>query len=273
MSSRLLVLESDAYDNRANVPKEWFDLMESLPEAESRRFLHCCHDEFEGKVFTGFGDRNICSEFPIPNGWRDLYWPTIRGFDPGVTGAGWIWVSAVVGVERMRAAGWPELPEEVRNGHLVVWWEYQPREIAIEEQVEKVKAWDRGMAITFTAIDPSDARQNTGRGLRTTAELCEDLGIEGTQKAPNDETAFILVVNQDFLSQRVWVQDCCQTLIRQLRDESYDPKAQPGTVKRKNARQFHVLSAYKYARMLEPELLSAKAPERKRGQTKSKTGY
>lgn len=274
MNSPILVLESDAYDNRANVPREWFDAMEALPEAESRRFLHCCHDEFEGRVFTSFGECNICKQFPVPYAWRGVSWPTIRGFDPGVTGAGWIWVSAVTGIEILRASrGWADLPDGMENGHLVVWWEYQPREVQIESQVAKVKGWDRGIPIQFTGIDPSDARQNTGRGLRTTGELLEDLGLTPVTKAPNDETAFILLANQDFASGRAWIQDCCQNLIRQLRDEVYDSNAKPGAAKRKYARQFHTLSAYKYARMLEPELLSGKQAERRQGKTGSKTGY
>lgn len=268
--SSLLVLESDARDNRANIPAEWFERMEALPEAESRRYLRCCHDDFKGKVFTLFTEANICPRFPIPKSW-----PIVRGCDPGVTGAGWVWISAVTGLAKLRQEGWPGLPEDLRDGHTVTWHCWQPRSVPIEEVAAQVTEWDKGLTVLFTGIDPSDARQQTGRGLKTTAELLTDLNMGPIVKAPNDETAFILKANQGFVSRRDWITANCVDLIRQLRSDVWDDRAGPGVARRKYAREFHVLAAWKYARMLEPELLSAGPIPREKPKhpTRNRTGY
>ena len=300
-ASRLLVLESDAYDNRANIPPAWFQRMEALPKAESRRFLRCSHDDFEGRVFTAFAPERVVPVFTIPR-----VWPFVRAFDPGVVGCGWVWLTVAVDVNRFRQDGW-EVPEQVRDGCVIAFDEYAPEAVPIEAQVREVLRRD-GAAIRkggerkplvpiFTAIDPGDARQQTGQGIMNTADLIkrtlyglrgQALGLSGTfydyargevlpdfgplRKAPNDETAFILKAQQGLAAGMYLFTGNCQGLIRQVREEAYDETAQ-GERRRKYAKRFHLLAAWKYGIMMEPELLNYEPLVRAQGYTSSRTGY
>jgi hypothetical protein len=294
-ASRTLVLESDAYDNQQNIPPAWFQRMEALPKAESRRFLHCCHDDFEGRVFTAFAPERVIPLFPVPSSW-----PMVRGFDPGVVGCGWVWLAVAEQVERYRRKG-ASLPEPVREGCVIAFDEYSPQAAPIEEQVKHVLEVDRrtNVEVFYTAIDPSDARQQTGQGIMNTADLIkrtlyrlrgrtldsfdapydyaerEELPEFGPlRKAPNDETAFILKAQQGLAEGRYLFTDNCPKLIRQLREESYEENAQ-GERRRRYAKRFHLLAAWKYGIMLEPELLTSEPPQRERPRypTSSRTGY
>ena len=233
-----------------------------------------------GRVWTAFSAANVCEEFPIPAR-PELAWPFIRGLDPGIRGTGWVWVAGVRHVDRLRKMGWPGLPAQMRDGDLVYFCEYEAHDVAIEEQVLAVLARDgrtakgRQLAPVFTAIDPSDARQQTGRGLRSMGELAGDLGIGAIVKAPNSERAFIAKFQQMFLDRRVWVMENCTILRRQLMEDIWDEKAvRDGDPVRKFSHQFHTLAAAKYALLMEPELLAAGVAERKKGTGASKqTGY
>ena len=300
--SRLLVLESDAYDNRENIPPVWFQRMEALPEAESRRFLYCCHDDFEGRVFTAFAPERVIPFFGIPG-----TWPFVRAFDPGVVGCGWVWLTVAVHVNRLRREGWG-FPEPVRDGCVIAFDEYSPASVPVEEQVREVLRRD-GAAINrgrdrkplvpiFTAIDPGDARQQTGQGIRNTADLVKRTvyGLRGQalhprdalydygrgealpdfgplRKAPNDETAFILRAQQGLATGMYLFTANCQGLVRQVREEAYDESAS-GERRRKYAKRFHLLAAWKYGIMLEPELLTYEPPRRYQGRgANPTTGY
>jgi hypothetical protein len=282
-ANRLLVLESDAYDNRANIPPAWFQRMEALPKAESRRFLRCCHDDFEGRVFTAFAPERVIPPFVIPR-----VWPFVRAFDPGVVGCGWVWLTLAVDADRFRRDGW-EISEQVRDGCVIAFDEYAPEAVPIEAQVREVLRRERAaisrgdrrkpLLPLFTAIDPSDARQQTGRGIMNTADLIkrtlyglrgQALALSGIcydyargevlpdfgplRKAPNDETAFILKAQQGLAAGMYLFTGNCQHLIRQVREEAYEETAQ-GERRRKYAKRFHLLAAWKYGIMLEPELL------------------
>jgi hypothetical protein len=292
-ASRLLVLESDAYDNRENIPPAWFERMEALPKAESRRFLHCCHDDFEGRVFTAFTPERVIPWFMIPKAWR-----FVRAFDPGVVGCGWVWFTLAVHVNRFREQGW-KFPEQVRDGCVIAFNEYAPESVPVEQQVRRVLEVDRasGIEIIFTAIDPGDARQQTGRGIMNTADLIKRTlyGLRGgdldpsdarydyaraeklpdfgpLRKAPNDETAFILKAQQGLADGMYLFTERCKGLIRQLREEAYEESAQ-GERRRKYAKRFHLLSAWKYGIMMEPERLNWEPTPVRRGHTSSRSGY
>lgn len=271
-TARTLVLESTARDNQANIPPEWFQRMEALPANESRRYLECCHDEFAGRVFTGFTGANVCEPFPIPK-----TWPFVRGFDPGVRQTGWVWLTVATQLARLRAKNWPGIPEWLTDGTTIAFDEYSPIEMPIEDQAKEVLARDKrdGLAALFTGIDPSDARQQTGRGLRRAGELISDLGISPVFKAPNNETAFILKLQQACVARKFAVTNNCKRLIEQLTSEVYDEKANPGEPKRKYAREFHVLAALKYGYLMEPEIYTMLGveSEKPRQPSKSKTGY
>jgi hypothetical protein len=301
-TKRLLVLESDAYDNRQNIPPAWFERMESLPQAESRRFLRCCHDDYEGRVFTAFAPERVTRPFPIPGSW-----PFVRAFDPGVVGCGWVWLTVAVNVNRLRQRGLA-IPAPVRDGCVIAFDEYAPESVPIEDQLKEVLRRD-GAAISkggrrlplvpiFTAIDPSDARQQTGQGIMNAADLIkrilyrlrgsalgslqagydyagrEQLPAFGPlRKAPNDETAFILKAQQGLASGRYLFVDSCRHLIRQVREEVYDQTPQ-GERRRRYAKRFHLLAAWKYGIMLEPEVLTAEPPRiAPRHPSRSLTGY
>ena len=291
--SRLLVLESDAYDNRANVPPAWFERMEALPKAESRRFLRCCHDDFEGRVFTAFSPERVIRAFSIPRSW-----PLVRAFDPGVVGCGWVWLAVAVHVNRLRQQGW-EFPEQVRDGCVIAFDEYAPRGVPIEAQVRHVLEVDQRtkVEVMYTAIDPTDARQQTGQGIMNTADLIKRTlyGLRGNdlgsldphydyaraerlpefgplRKAPNDETAFILKAQQGLENGMYLFTGNCKGLILQLREEAYEESAQ-GERRRKYAKRFHLLAAWKYGIMMEPERLNWERPKVRRGYTSSRSGY
>jgi len=292
-AKRLLVLESDAYDNRANIPPAWFQRMEALPEAESRRFLRCCHDDFEGRVFTAFAPERVIPAFVLPR-----QWPCIRAFDPGVVGCGWVWLAVATEVNRLRRQGW-EIPDAVQDGCVIAWDEYAPQTVPIEAQVKHVLEVDQqsGVEVAYTAIDPSDARQQTGRGIMNTADLIKRTlyqfrgqtldgfrvrydyaGQEALpefgplRKAPNDETAFILKAQQGLAAGRYLFTETCRHLIRQLRDEAYEENAQ-GERRRKYAKRFHLLAAWKYGIMMEPEMLTVEPPVSANYHTSRGTGY
>jgi len=302
-ASRLLVLESDAYDNRANIPPAWFQRMEALPRAESRRFLRCCHDDFEGRVFTAFAPERVIPSFRIP-----ASWPFVRAFDPGVVGCGWVWLAVAAQVNRLRQQGW-QLPEPVREGCVIAFDQYSPEAVPIEAQVREVLRRDGGaihkagtrrpLVPIFTAIDPGDARQQTGQGIMNTADLIKRTlyGLRGQalgpsealydyargdrlpdfgplRKAPNDEVAFILKAQQGLAAGVYLFTGNCQGLIRQLREEAYDETVQ-GERRRKYAKRFHLLAAWKYGIMLEPELLNWQPPRvaQPLHPTRSRTGY
>jgi len=281
---RTLMLESNAEDNRENIPQAWFDRMEALPKSEQARYLFLSHEDFSGRAFPEFGEANVLPRFLIPKAW-----PMIRAHDPGVTGAGWVWMSVAVDVNEWRRREWP-IPKEVKDGDVITWDEYAPRGVPIEKQIAHVVAMDEKCLPLFTAIDPADARQQTGSGVRNTADLIKR-AVTGRQedykageviprfgvlrKSQSDERAFILKAKQLFFGRRHWVLDKCKTLIRQLTDEAWDEKSPPGERKRKYAGPFHVLSAFKYGIMLEPEILAAKPTPVRRGKygTRSRTGY
>jgi hypothetical protein len=291
--SRLLVLESDAYDNRANVPQAWFDRMEALPKAESRRFLRCCHDDFEGRVFTEFTSERVIRLPRAPKAW-----PFVRAFDPGVVGCGWVWLTLAAHVNRFRQQGW-EFPEQVRDGCVIAFDEYAPESVPVEKQVRYVLELDRtsGLEPKFTAIDPGDARQQTGQGIMNTADLIKRTlyGMRGggldpsdarydygraeklpnfgpLRKAPNDETAFILKAQQGLADGTYLFTAKCRDLIRQVREEAYEESAQ-GERRRKYAKRFHLLAAWKYGIMMAPERLNWERPKVRRAYTSSRSGY
>ena len=270
--ARTLVVESNAEDNRVNIPQAWFDRMGALPEAEQRRYLYLSHEDFEGAVFTALTGRNIVKPFPIPKKAA-----MIRGFDPGVVGVGWVWVASMAGVSKLRKRGWPGLPEDLTDGSLVIFDCWQPREVGIEVQVEKVLERDRrdGVEVLFTAVDPSDSRQQTGMGLKNQSELASDLGLGPMRKAPNDEKAFISKLQYLFSEGKIFIFESCQELIHQLRSEVWDEKAPVGEPRRKYAKQHHLVAATKYAILMEPEMLSAigERREKSRYPTQSRAGY
>lgn len=264
-----LTLESNAEDNRANIPEEWFERMRGLPESEQRRYLFLSHDEFQGRVFLEFGPQNVVPQFLVPK-----EWPVIRAHDPGVTGAGWVWISTICDLGRLKSKGW-KFPEGFKDGDTVTWDEYGPYEVPIEDQIAHVKELDAKLKPVFTGIDPSDARQQTGRGLKTAKQLLEESGIAPVRKAPNDETTFIQKAKQVFTSKRSWITKNCTGLIRQLTDEIWDEKSRPGERKRKYAGPFHILAAWKYGLLLKPELLTAEPTPVRKGKygTSSRSGY
>ena len=189
-----------------------------------------------------------------------------------MTGAGWVWMSTATGVKKLRDAQWP-LPEGIKDGDVVTWWEFAPNDMPIEQQVKAVKEIDGNFKPVFTAIDPTDARQQTGQGLKTVKELLEDMDAGAVRKAPNDEDTFILKVQQIFTSRSHYVTENCQRLIREIQSEEYDQaRAVP---KRKHSHRFHVLAAWKYGVLMEPELLVAGPVLARVPQfpSKSKTGY
>jgi hypothetical protein len=93
-------------------------------------------------------------------------------------------------------------------------------------------------------------------------------------KAPNDENAFILKAQQGFADGRYLILDHCQQLLRQLRSEVYDQSAR-GERRRRYSQRFHILAAWKYGIMTEPERLAVEPPQivRPRYPSRSRTGY
>ena len=275
------------------VPADWFERADGWPEQHKKRHLYGSWDQREGKVFIGFTNANVIDDFFLP---RD--WPCIRAHDPGVTGAAWVWISVAKDVEKWRAKGYPIPSEEcktckgegcdscggrgsiclVKNGDIITWDEYCPEQVDIAEQVAHVLDQDTktGVQVAFTGIDPKDARQITGRGLKNSEEQLKDLGIFPVVRSQSEETPFIQKANQGFVDRKYLFMRRCGTLIRQIRDEVWDEVAMQRHVEqRKYSRKHHVLAAWKYGIMLEPEHLVLDEPTIDRGKYKPKgsTGY
>ena len=267
----LFVSWRDREDLQERPRGDKFIISQEYPETPEEAFTSS-----RGAVWTMFSkEKHVVKGFPIPR-----EWPFIRGFDPGARSSGWVWVATAKRCKQLRKRGWP-LPKWLTNGSLVVFDEYEPPigsdEVAIEDQVREVLAKDSKDDVkpVYTAVDPSDAVQQTGRGLRTTAELAEDLGVGRTEKAPNDEKAFYNALQQDFLDRKICIMDHCKTLIRQIQADVWSEKSEDGRPKREHSEKFHTLAAFKYAYMMEPWLLIAETPQPRvaKHPTRSRTGY
>jgi len=295
-----ILIEGSAFDLKEKtregqpaVPADWYERADGWSDIHKKRHLYGSWDQLEGKVFTGFTNDNVIDNFFIPR-----EWPCIRSHDPGVVGAAWVWMSVVKNVDRWWSKGHLMPSEEcrtckgegceecggrgrkclIKNGDIITWDVYSPEQVDIGDQVAHVLDVDMraGVEVVYTAIDPKDARQITGRGLRNSEEQLKDLGITPVIRSQSEETPFIQKANQGFVDRKYLFTQRCEKLIRQIRDEVWDEGAMERHVEqRKNARKSHALSAWKYGIMLEPENLVLDEPTIDRGKYKPKgsTGY
>ena len=295
-----LLIEGSAFDIKEKtrdgqlaVPADWYERADGWADAHKKRHLYGSWDQLEGKVFTGFTNENVIDDFFIPR-----EWPCIRSHDPGVIGAAWVWMSVAKDVDRWWHKGHPLPSEEcrtckgrgckecdergrvcrIRNGDIITWDVYCPESVDIGDQVKHVLDIDTraGVNVMFTAIDPKDARQLTGRGLKNSEEQLKDFGLYPVIRSQSEETPFIQKANQGFVDRKYLFTRRCETLIRQIRDEVWDQGSmERGEEKRKNARRSHALAAWKYGVMLEPENLILDEPRigQKKYKSKGSTGY
>jgi hypothetical protein len=81
-------VEATTYDN-PNLPEDYFEQFEGLPQAWLERFVLGSHEVFVGQIFTDYdSDVHVCPPFAIPQ-----HWPRAFCMDPGIrheAAASWV---------------------------------------------------------------------------------------------------------------------------------------------------------------------------------------
>jgi phage terminase large subunit len=112
-------IEATTYDN-PNLPDDFFDQFEGLPDAWVQRFVYGSHDVFVGQIFTDYNDeRHVVQPFHIPESWER--WMCI---DPGIGHEG-----AVSWCARDFDGNAYYYRELLAKGQPVEWWAQQVHEI------------------------------------------------------------------------------------------------------------------------------------------------
>jgi phage terminase large subunit len=110
--SQYKCVEATPFDN-PNLPEDYIDQFEGLPEHWYNRFVLGSHDVFVGQIFVDFNpDVHIIKPFHIPSGWER--W---QCYDPGIRHEG-----ALSWVARDPAGNAYYYREVLESGQDVSWW-------------------------------------------------------------------------------------------------------------------------------------------------------
>jgi len=115
-------VEATTYDN-PNLPDDYFEQFEGLPDAWVQRFVYGSHDVFVGQIFTDWDpDIHVVQPFHIPSAWER--WMCI---DPGIGHEG-----AVSWMARDFDGNAYYYRELLAKGQPVEWWASQVFELEAE---------------------------------------------------------------------------------------------------------------------------------------------
>jgi phage terminase large subunit len=105
-------IEATTYDN-PNLPEDYFEQFEGLPEAWIQRFVQGSHDVFTGQIFTDYNpDIHLVQPFRIPESWQRM-----ACIDPGIRHEG-----AVSWVARDPVGNCYYYREHLQSNQPVSWW-------------------------------------------------------------------------------------------------------------------------------------------------------
>lgn len=105
-------IEASTYDN-PNLPEDYLEQFEGLPEMWIKRFVEGSHDVFVGQIFTSYDpDLHVIRPFRIPE-----HWQRFMCIDPGIRHEG-----AVVWMARSPDNQWFVYREHLEANRDVRWW-------------------------------------------------------------------------------------------------------------------------------------------------------
>jgi|SRR5215472_14790886 len=173
-------VEASPFDN-PNLPRDYLDQFEGLPEHWYNRFVLGSHDVFIGQIFTDFDpDTHVVTPFHIPGDWER--WCSI---DPGIGHEG-----AVSWVARDQHNNCYYYRELVRAGEPVNWWVDQI------EEMELRRDWGGPEEDIFARLIGPESQQRAQTDGRTVKGVFEEEGIDGLEIADRDPIARINRITQ-----------------------------------------------------------------------------
>lgn len=154
-------IEATTFDN-FNLPDDYLEQFEGLPEAWIQRYVHGSHEVFVGQIFTDWDPSiHVINPFRIPENWER--W---RCIDPGIRHE-----AAVSWMARDPLGNWYYYREHLENNRDVAWWADKIFELEAEDDVGGPLE-----VINRSLIGP-EARQRAQTDGRTVLDLFEEKGI------------------------------------------------------------------------------------------------
>lgn len=116
-------IEATTFDN-VNLPEDYLEQFEGLPEAWIQRYIHGSHEVFVGQIFTDWDPQiHVIQPFHIPQHWER--WMCI---DPGIRHE-----AAVSWMARDTLGNWYYYREHLESNRDVSWWSTRIRELETQD--------------------------------------------------------------------------------------------------------------------------------------------
>lgn len=168
-------VEATPFDN-PNLPPDYLEQFESLPDHWYQRYVLGSHEVFVGQIFTDFNpDLHVIDPFPIPTEWER--WCCI---DPGIRHEGCVsWMA------RDYLKNWYYYREILEPGRDVAWWAEQ---ITTTEESYDCGGPNEEM---FVRLIGPESQQRSQQDGRTVKGVFEEEGIDDLEISDRDPIARI----------------------------------------------------------------------------------
>lgn len=154
-------VEATTFDN-VNLPEDYLEQFEGLPEAWIQRYIWGSHEVFVGQIFTDWDpDVHVIRPFNIPT-----YWERWMCIDPGIRHE-----AAVSWMARDPFGNWYYYAEELAPNHDVAWWAHKIFE------VERSDNWGGPDEMVTRRLIGPEAQQRAQTDGRTPLDLFQENGV------------------------------------------------------------------------------------------------
>lgn len=118
-------VEATTFDN-VNLPEDYLEQFEGLPEAWIQRYIHGSHEVFVGQIYTDWDPKvHVIRPFHIPEHWER--WMCI---DPGIRHE-----AAISWMARDTLGNWYYYREHLESNRDVSWWATKIREMETQDDI------------------------------------------------------------------------------------------------------------------------------------------
>ena len=214
-------VEATTFDN-FNLPEDYFDAFEGLPDAWLQRFVFGSHDVFIGQIFTDWDeDIHVVQPFKIPS-----HWERWMCYDPGMRHEGCL--SWVARDEEGNAFYYREHLEPNRDA---AWWALKCFEM------ERMNDWGGPDEKIFRRLAGPEVEQRSQATGKSVMDILNEHGLypELADKAPNARISKIteyLRPWEDWLNpftkespaQKLYVFSDCEKLLEYLPQYRWRPQ-------------------------------------------------
>ena len=182
--SDYFLVEASTIDNAANLPPEYIQSLEAMPEEWKKRYYYGSWDEIGGLVYSEFNEKDHVTDKiwdPVRKRWIEYipnYWLRYRAIDHGVRNPTACLFAAVS-----------------PSGTVYIYDEYYSPAATVQEHAEAIKRKSQGQAFVYTVIDPSAFNKEGTSGV-SAAHVYTQEGIPVIKCSQRNYAAGIPVVKK-----------------------------------------------------------------------------